>query len=57
VIQLSSDSMHPAPEFGSILDTRYILGLGTVEERMIIMVDIEQLMTSQEMALVETAVA
>jgi purine-binding chemotaxis protein CheW len=57
VIQLSSDSMHPAPEFGSILDTRYILGLGTVEERMIIMVDIEQLMTSQEMALVETAAA
>lgn len=55
VIQLNSDSLHPAPEFGSILDTRYILGLGTVDERMIIMVDIEQLMTSQEMALVETA--
>jgi purine-binding chemotaxis protein CheW len=57
VIQLNSDSLHPAPEFGSILDTRYLLGLGTVEERMIIMVDIEQLMTSQEMALVETAAA
>ncbi|MBM4182171.1 MAG: chemotaxis protein CheW [Betaproteobacteria bacterium] len=57
VIQLDSASLHPAPEFGSILDTRYILGLGTVEERMIIMVDIEQLMTSQEMALVETAAA
>ena len=57
VIQLNSDSLHPAPEFGSILDTRYILGLGTVDERMIIMVDIEQLMTSQEMALVETAAA
>jgi len=57
VIQLDAASLHPAPEFGSILDTRYILGLGTVEERMIIMVDIEQLMTSQEMALVETAAA
>lgn len=57
VIQLNSDSLHPAPEFGSILDTRYILGLGTVDERMIIMVDIEQLMTSQEMALVETVAA
>jgi purine-binding chemotaxis protein CheW len=57
VIQLNSDSLHPAPEFGSILDTRYLLGLGTVDERMIIMVDIEQLMTSQEMALVETAAA
>ncbi|KAF0098212.1 MAG: purine-binding chemotaxis protein CheW [bacterium] len=57
VIQLNSENLHPAPEFGSILDTRYLLGLGTVEERMIIMVDIEQLMTSQEMALVETAAA
>jgi purine-binding chemotaxis protein CheW len=50
VIQLSSDNLRPAPEFGSVLDTRYILGLGTVEERMIIVVDIERLMTSQEMS-------
>jgi purine-binding chemotaxis protein CheW len=57
VIQLSSDNLRPAPEFGSILDTRYILGLGTVEDRMIIVVDIEQLMTSQEMSLVESAAA
>jgi purine-binding chemotaxis protein CheW len=55
VIQLSSDNLRPAPEFGSILDTRYILGLGTMEERMIIVVDIERLMTSQEMSLVEAA--
>lgn len=57
VIQLNSDNLRPAPEFGSILDTRYILGLGTVDERMIIIVDIEKLMSSQEMALVEAAAA
>jgi len=57
VIQLSSDNLRPSPEFGSILDTRYILGLGTVEDRMIIVVDIERLMTSQEMSLVEAAAA
>jgi purine-binding chemotaxis protein CheW len=57
VIQLSSDNLRPSPEFGSILDTRYILGLGTVEDRMIIVVDIERLMTSQEMSLVESAAA
>jgi len=57
VIQLSSDNLHPAPEFGSILDTRYIVGLGTVENRMIIVVDIEKLMTSAEMSLVEAAAA
>ena len=57
VIQLSSDDLHPSPEFGSILDTRYILGLGTVENRMIIVMDIEKLMTSQEMSLVEASAA
>jgi len=56
VIQLSSDNLRPAPEFGSVLDTRYILGLGTVEERMIIVIDIERLMTGQEMALMDAAV-
>lgn len=57
VIQLSASNLHPAPEFGATLDTRYILGLGTIDERMIIVVDIEQLMSSQEMALVEAAAA
>jgi len=56
VIQLSSENLRPAPEFGSVLDTRYILGLGTVEDRMIIVVDIERLMTGQEMALMDEAV-
>jgi purine-binding chemotaxis protein CheW len=55
VIQIAGQDLRPAPEFGSILDTRYIVGLATVEERMIIVVDIEQLMSSQEMALVESA--
>lgn len=55
VLQLGSDSMRPAPEFGSILDTKYILGLGTVDERMIILVDIERLMSSSEMALLDSS--
>lgn len=54
VIALSTEQVRPAPEFGATMDTRYITGLGTVEERMIILVDIEQLMTSQEMQLVDT---
>ena len=57
VIQMGAADLHQAPEFGSILDTRYIVGLGTVEDRMIIVVDIEKLMTSAEMSLVEAASA
>ena len=53
VLSLSSDRIRNAPEFGGAVDTRYILGLGTVEGRMIILADIERLMTSREMDLLE----
>jgi purine-binding chemotaxis protein CheW len=55
VIALTADQLKPAPEFNSGLDTQYILGLGTVDERMIIVMDIEKLMTSRDMELVEAA--
>ena len=53
VITLLPEQIKPAPEFGSALKTEYINGLGTIDSRMIIMVDIEKLMTSQEMELVD----
>jgi purine-binding chemotaxis protein CheW len=57
VIALTPEQIRPAPEFGSSLDTQYITGLGTVDERMIILVDIEQLMSAKDMALIEKAAA
>ncbi len=53
VITLSPEQMKPAPDFSSSFDTRYITGLGTVEERMLILVDIEKLMTGSDMALMD----
>jgi len=57
VIELSGDDIRPAPEFGAVMNTHYIQGLGVVGERMIIMVDIEKLMSSDEMALMDAAIA
>jgi len=57
VITLNADQTKPAPEFGSTLDTKYVTGIGTVDERMLILVDIEKLMTSSDMDLVDVAVA
>lgn len=57
VITLTPEQLKPAPEFSAGLDTEYILGLGTVEQRMIIVVDIEKLMTSRDMELVEMVAA
>ena len=53
VITLVSEQIKPAPEMGSALDTDYLIGLGTLDERMLILVDIEQLMASTEMGLIE----
>jgi purine-binding chemotaxis protein CheW len=48
--------MKPAPDFSSsTFDTQYITGLGTLDERMLILVDIEKLMGGADMALVEQA--
>ncbi len=57
VIALTAEQLKPAPEFSSSLDMQYIMGLGTVDERMIIVMDIEKLMTSRDMDLVELAAA
>ncbi|MBI3223010.1 MAG: chemotaxis protein CheW [Nitrosomonadales bacterium] len=57
VIALTEEQLRPAPEFSSSLDTQYIMGLGTVEQRMIIVMDIEKLMTSRDMELVDLAAA
>jgi purine-binding chemotaxis protein CheW len=57
VITLNPDQIKAAPEFGSAIDTQYVMGLGTVDERMLILVDIERLMTSSDMELMETVAA
>jgi purine-binding chemotaxis protein CheW len=53
VITLTADQIKPAPEMGSALDTDYLIGLGTLDERMLILVDIDRLMSSEEMGLIE----
>jgi len=52
VVTLTPDQIKPAPEFSNTLDTQYLMGLGTTENRMLILVDIERLMSSREMSLV-----
>ena len=51
VIALDGEQIRPAPDFGALVDTRYVTGLGAVDERMLILLDIEMLMTSGDLAL------
>jgi len=55
VTTLQPDQIRPAPQMGCALNTDYLVGLGTVEERMLILLDIERLMSSAEMGLLQQA--
>jgi purine-binding chemotaxis protein CheW len=57
VISLTDEQIKPAPALGSALDTRYIIGVGTIDQRMIILADVEKLMSSQDMGLIEQLAA
>ena len=57
VISLTSTQVRPAPDFSATFDTRYILGLAALEDRMLIVTDIERLMTSSDMELIDSSAA
>ncbi|MCA3253786.1 MAG: chemotaxis protein CheW [Pseudomonadota bacterium] len=61
VLELSREQIKPAPELSSSIDAAFITGIGTVDtapgdgaaERMLILMDIEALMSSADMGLIE----
>ncbi|EGT3628578.1 chemotaxis protein CheW [Morganella morganii] len=53
VIKLSAEEILPAPEFGVAFDSRYLKGLATVEDKMIILVNIQALISSDELGLID----
>lgn len=57
VISLTRSQIRPTPDFSATFDTKYILGLATVDSRMMIVTDIERLMTSADMELIDSAAA
>jgi purine-binding chemotaxis protein CheW len=57
VITLTPEQIKPAPEMGTAFNTDYLIGLGTLDERMLILVDIDKLMSSAEMGLIEKLAA
>ena len=54
VLSLTADQIRPSPEFAVTMSTEYLTGLGALGDRMLILVDIEKLLSSEEMALMDT---
>jgi len=55
VLSLTAEQIRPAPEFAVTLSTEYLTGLGALGDRMLILVNIEKLLNSDEMALLDVA--
>ena len=53
VIAVPLEEIREAPRFGSTINTEFISGMATVEGRMLIVVDIERLMSSEDLQLIE----
>ena len=55
VMELPSDSLKAAPDIESVIDNAAVLGLGSLGDRMLILLDIERLMSAPDMGLVGSA--
>ena len=54
VLELGAGTIKPAPQMSTAVDTGFITGIGSVNDRMLILMDIEALMSSDEMGLIST---
>ncbi len=52
VITLLPEQLRPMPEFNSAIQSDYLLAIGSINDRMLILIDIENLMVSSEMGLI-----
>lgn len=57
VTTLSAEQLKPAPEINTSFDNDFLIGLGTLGDRMLILVDIDKLMSSTEMGLFDPSAA
>ena len=56
VLALTAEQVKPAPGMNACVDMSFITGIGSVDERMLILMDIEALMSSADMGLIDAVV-
>ncbi len=55
VVDVSHDQIEPPPSFGVNIRTDFILGMGKLERKVMTMLDIDRVLTEQEVALVHNS--
>jgi len=51
VIALTPEQQRPVPEFSGAIDSNHVMAIGSVQDRMLILLDIEKVMSSADMGL------
>ncbi len=57
VYSVTGDELKPAPEFGDDVNAEFVKGLATIDEKMVIMLDIDMLLNSRELNVLDSATA
>ena len=52
VLEITRGEIEESPHFGQDIDTSYIMGLGKVKEKIVILLDIEEILSSEELDIV-----
>ena len=52
VLDVAGASIEPSPEFGAAVDTSFILGMGKVGERVVTLLDVDKVLSGDEVAAV-----
>lgn len=57
VIEIKEEEIEPAPSFGEKVDVKFILGMGKIKGKVKILLDIDRVLSSEELSVVEQAAA
>lgn len=53
VLNIAREEIKPTPDFGAVVSTEFIQGLATVDDQMVMLLDIDRLLSTTELAQIE----
>lgn len=56
VYNVPDEKVKPSPDFGSAVDTEFVRGLATIDEKMVIILDIDQMFNSGDLEIIDACV-
>jgi len=55
VVDVPADQIRPVPDMGTAVDTEYLKGLTSVQDRMVLLLDVDKLLQPQDAQMLEAA--